>query len=67
MCTAIWPATARVGRVLTNAMLASGGSPWTVLPIEQRGTHMAALETANVSPSIVPFAGFLAGLVVPRP
>lgn len=53
----------RMGRFLMNAMLASGGYPWTVIPVEQRETYMAALEEASVKQSIAPFAEFLGGLV----
>jgi hypothetical protein len=30
-----------------NAMLASGGYPWTVIRIEQRADYMKALESAS--------------------
>lgn len=53
----------RMGRFLMNAMLASGGYPWTVIPVQQRETYMAALEEASVKQNIVPFTEFLAGLV----
>ena len=53
----------RMGRFLMNAMLASGGYPWTVVPVEQRGEYMAALEEASVRQNIGPFSDFLAGLV----
>jgi len=53
----------RMGRFLMNAMLASGGYPWTVIPIDQRDAYMAALEAASVGQNIVPFAEFLARLV----
>lgn len=53
----------RTGRFLMNTMLAGGGYPWTVVPLEQRDTYMAALEQASVSQDIVPFADFLAKLV----
>lgn len=56
----------RMGRFLMNLMLASGGYPWTVIPLEQRNAYMAALEDASVRQEIGPFAEFLAGLVEAR-
>jgi Fic family protein len=53
----------RVGRFLMNLMMASGGYPWTVIPVADRKTYMEALEKASVGEDIVPFADFLAGLV----
>jgi hypothetical protein len=53
----------RMGRFLMNVMLASGGYPWTVVPLEQRDTYMSALENASVGQNIKPFTDFLAGLV----
>ena len=53
----------RMGRFLMNVMLASGGYPWTIIPVEQRKTYMAALEAASVDNDIVPFTDFLAKLV----
>lgn len=53
----------RMGRFLMNVMLASGGYPWSVVPVEQRAPYMAALEAASVGQNIVPFADLLAGLV----
>lgn len=53
----------RMGRLLMNAMLASGGYPWTVIPIEQRARYMATLEAASVGHDIRPFATLLAELV----
>jgi hypothetical protein len=50
----------RVGRYLMNVMLASGGYPWTVLPVQERNAYMTALEEASVSQNIKPFAEFLA-------
>jgi hypothetical protein len=43
-----------------NAMLASGGYPWTVVRVEDRNRYMAALESASVDMDIRPFAAFLA-------
>ena len=53
----------RIGRFLMNAMLAAGGYPWTVVPLERRDAYMAALEEASVRQNIVPFADFLGHLV----
>jgi hypothetical protein len=53
----------RIGRFFMNAMLASGGYPWTVIPVEERATYMQALEAASVDQNIKPFAEFLAYLV----
>lgn len=53
----------RMGRFLMNVMLASGGYPWTVIPVERRTEYMEALESASTESNIEPFAGFLAGLI----
>ena len=53
----------RMGRFLMNVMLASGGYPWTVVPVENREDYMRALESASVQGTIVPFADFLGSLV----
>ena len=53
----------RMGRFLMNLMMASGGCPWTVIPVTERKTYMEALEKASVGEEIRPFADFLAGLV----
>lgn len=56
----------RMGRFLMNAMLASGGYPWTVIPLAQRTRYMTALEAASVGRDIRPFADLLAELVARR-
>lgn len=53
----------RIGRFLMNTMLAAGGYPWLVIPVEKRDAYMASLETASVEGDIVPFTGFLRELV----
>lgn len=53
----------RIGRFLMNAMLASGGYPWTIVPVDKRQDYMAALEQGSVGQNIVPFAEFIGGLV----
>jgi len=53
----------RMGRFLMNAMLASGGYPWTIIPVESRDEYMQTLEHASVANDIVPFASFLGSLV----
>lgn len=56
----------RIGRFLMNAMLASGGYPWTVIPVEKRDEYMQALESASVKQNIEPFAKFIGHLVNDR-
>jgi hypothetical protein len=56
----------RVGRFLMNTMMASGGYPWTVIPVSDRNAYVNALEKASVGEDIVPFADLLAGLVKKR-
>ena len=53
----------RMGRFLMNAMLASGGYPWTIVPLEKRSEYMEALKTASVGQDIGPFTKLLGGLV----
>lgn len=53
----------RTGRFLMNVMMAAGGYPWTVIPVERRDDYMAALEAASVDQNIVPFAEFIAELM----
>jgi Fic family protein len=53
----------RMGRFLMNLMMASGGYPWTVIPVGDRKIYIEALEKASVGEDTVPFGDFLYGLV----
>lgn len=53
----------RMGRFLMNLMLASGGYPWTVIPVERRDEYMKALDKASAQLDIEPFAKFFGQLV----
>lgn len=53
----------RMGRFIMNLMMASGGYPWTIVPLERRPDYMAALESASVDQDIKPFTNFLSTLV----
>ena len=50
----------RMTRFVMNAMLASGGYPWTVIRVEDRKAYLTALERASVGLNIEPFARFVA-------
>jgi Fic family protein len=52
----------RMGRFLMNVMMAAGGYPWTIIPVERRDDYMAALESASVRQDIRPFASFIGDL-----
>lgn len=54
-------------RFLMNLMLASGGYEWTVIPVEQRGQYMDALERASSFGDITPLAGLVTGLMAGQP
>jgi fido (protein-threonine AMPylation protein) len=49
----------RMGRFLMNALLASGGYPWTVVRVKCRQAYMQALEDASVRGNILPLTLFL--------
>ena len=57
----------RIGRFLMNALLASGGYPWTVVRVSRRKTYMDALESASVGGDIVPLTVFLKEEMEQRP
>ncbi len=50
----------RLARFLMNAMLSSGGYPWTVIRVEDRNGYLAALDRASIDTKIEPFARFIA-------
>jgi fido (protein-threonine AMPylation protein) len=54
----------RMARFLMNAMLASGGYPWTIIRVEDRADYLRALDEASIESNIGPFADFLASRVV---
>jgi hypothetical protein len=49
----------RIARFLMNAMLASGGYPWTVIRVEDRDAYLAALDRVSIDMKIEPFAEFI--------
>jgi Fic family protein len=53
----------RMGRFLMNALLASGGYNWMVIPVQKREEYMNALEMASVKQDISHFAKFIGSLV----
>ena len=55
----------RLARFLMNAMLASGGYPWTVIRVEDRAAYLSALDRASLHMDIGPFAQFTAERVKP--
>jgi hypothetical protein len=64
----------RLARILMNAMLASAGYVWTIVPLQLRNEYMKALDSASSEGNIAPFAGLVARLVqeqtaapLPRP
>jgi hypothetical protein len=50
----------RMARFLMNAMLASGGYPWTMIRVKDRNTYLKALDSASIEMDINPFAAFVA-------
>jgi fido (protein-threonine AMPylation protein) len=53
----------RMARFVMNAMLASGGYPWTVIRVEDRDAYLAALDRAGIDADIAPFTTFIADRV----
>jgi hypothetical protein len=50
----------RMARFLMNAMLASGGYPWTVIRVRDRNPYLKALDSASIDLDINPFSAFVA-------
>lgn len=50
----------RMARFLMNALLASGGYPWTVIRVEDRTPYLSALDHASIDMDISPFCAFIA-------
>jgi len=46
-----------------NVMLAAGGYPWIIVPLDKRKDYVHALECGSVEQDIEPFAIFLGHLV----
>jgi hypothetical protein len=55
----------RIARFLMNALLVSGGYPWTIIPLDKRQAYLSALERASVHGDIKDFALLVASLVEP--
>ncbi len=49
----------RIGRFLMNALLASGGYPWTVIRVENRSKYIATLENTHNQFDITEFTEFI--------
>jgi hypothetical protein len=52
-----------MARFMMNAILASGGYPWTVIRVEDRNAYLSALDRASIDMDIGPFANFIADRV----
>jgi hypothetical protein len=53
----------RTARFLMNLMLAAGGYPWLIIPVESRDNYFASLEVASTRQDIKPFTQFLASIM----
>ena len=53
----------RTARFIMNTLLVTAGLPWTVIPVEQRSSYMAALEKASIDGNISDFAQFIFSLI----
>jgi hypothetical protein len=52
----------RIGRFFMNVMFASGGYPWTIIPVSRRSEYMNALEKASCEDNIIEFTEFIRSL-----
>ncbi len=57
----------RIGRFFMNAMLTSGGYPWTILRVEWRDRYLGSLDAASARGDIGPFARLLAEAIKADP
>lgn len=49
----------RIGRFIMNAMMISGGYPWTIVQLKNRKEYLSSLEKASVDQEIAPFVKFI--------
>jgi Fic family protein len=49
----------RIARFLMNAMLVSGGYPWTIIQVKDRDKYLESLERVATEKTIVPFTRFV--------
>ena len=52
-----------MARFMMNAMLASGGYPWTIIQVGDRDRYLKSLDSASIDSDIGPFARFVAKCV----
>lgn len=52
----------RSGRFIMNCMMASGGFPWTIIPVNRRNNYLQALEAASGKHDAKPLASFISEL-----
>ncbi|UFW92157.1 Fic family protein (plasmid) [Bradyrhizobium barranii] len=50
----------RTGRFIMNAMFASAGIPWTIIPVDRRDEYLKVLDDASGRGNVKPFAAFVA-------
>ncbi|NNM73913.1 Fic family protein [Enterovirga aerilata] len=57
----------RIGRFIMNTQLASGGYPWTVIPVDERVRYMRSLDAASLDHDVRPFAALVSDVVRREP